>query len=203
MPTRRELLAGFGVAPWSIAVRGGGVEILEEPHCLSRESARGYRLLLKNERSVPAGGDLIIVAGARRISIETCRALRVRVEAGAWVMFESGVCFSSVEEAAGQAAILERAFDLNVLPRIVTKGCSYVAYTWPHSAMTRTFERVTPIQCVLDERVADFGGAPVCARKRLGNGGVVYLGTMLGPSLFAEEREAHAIGRALLRQLRG
>lgn len=221
MPTRRELLFSLATASLAATTRdspegaGPDLEMWQEPHCLSQESASGFRLLLNsghmnNGHSVSNGtfGDrenrrVIIAPGARRISLAACKELWRRVQGGAWLIFEAGVCFSSVEEAKGQAAILNSVFDLKVLPALPASAGglnddSYVAYTWPLRGFTRTFEMITPICCELNESIAWFRGWTVCARRAVGKGGIVYLGSMLGPNLLAEEREAHAIGSAMI-----
>ncbi|MGA8030252.1 MAG: hypothetical protein WB992_24175 [Bryobacteraceae bacterium] len=144
-----------------------------------------------------ARGPLIILAGVRELSVETCWELRKRAIAGSWLIYESGSCFSSPEESLLCSRILNRVFGLEVLPTIVTAG-SCIEYSWPARRLVRSFQAATPIRCHSSEVIAEFGGVPVCARRCIGRGGIVYLGSMLGPGLFAEEREAQSVGIAML-----
>ena len=212
MFTRRELLASMAAAQFAGALSqepkdpGFGIEILEEPHTIAKESTRGFRLL-----SGLSEGDcrqhIILAPGIRNIRAQTCAELLQRVRCGARLFFESGGCFSSAQECADQADILNRAFGLGVLPPIRTAEISgrsptYVSYSWPEQKSVRSYHAITPLVCDKSEAIAHFHGHVVCARKTIGRGGVVYLGSMLGPALYAEDREAHVLGDALMRSLR-
>ncbi|MDQ2776577.1 MAG: hypothetical protein M3Y57_16915 [Acidobacteriota bacterium] len=149
---------------------------------------------------------MLIAPGVRYLSDAGCRELLRLAQAGSWLIMEAGVCFSSAEEVERQASILKSVFDLKVLPPMAVSGMEtnktpYVSYTWPVRQLLRTFEAITPLCCEPGETIAFFEDQPVCAKKQVGEGGVVYLGTMLGPGLFAEEREAHALGSAMVRSL--
>ena len=125
-----------------------------------------------------------------------------RIDDGTWVILESGVGFSSMTEAKHQADLFKRVFDLELLPPMkvaeIPAAATYIEYTKPVSRLARTFEAITPIDCEPTDVIARLGRHSVCVRKRVGRGGLVFLGSMLGPGLFAEEREALAIGAALL-----
>src|SRR5581483_11562539 len=134
MPTRRELLLSLIASPAAAALVNpvsafsGEPEIWAETHYLSQESARGFRLLL-NERTPP---NTIILSGARELSAQRCRQVLCRARAGAWVVCESGLCFSSREESLRQAHVWNAMFGLRVLPPVrVGDGHPYVAYNWP------------------------------------------------------------------------
>lgn len=58
-----------------------------------------------------------------------------------------------------------------------------------------------PVRCSQAEVVAFYGDTPVAMRRAIGRGGLVVLGSMLGPSLRAEDREARAIAREMLQVL--
>ena len=215
MPTRREFLTGLAITsltarlPDSTRAAPRGTEIWPEDHCLSQESAVGYRRLLSydtvsngSSQSSIASSSLIIVPGIRRMSLECGADLLRRIDDGTWVILESGVGFSSMAEAKHQADLFQRIFDLKLLPPVkIAEGpatATYIEYTKPVCRLARTFEAITPIFCEPTEVIARLGKHSVCARKRVGRGGLVFLGSMLGPGLFAEEREALAIGAALV-----
>jgi hypothetical protein len=213
VPTRREFLTGLAVTPLAaylpvlepdLTVRA---EIWPEDHCLSAESALGFRQLLASVAgdgsvSSRASASLIIVPGVRQLSFASGATLLERMHLGAWVIFESGLGFSTEAKYRRQAEVCERIFDLKLLPPIkVTKHLArtaYIEYFRPIGCLVRTFEAVTPVCCDRSEVVAKFASYTVCTRKTIGCGGLIYLGSMLGPGLFAEEREAVKVGSALV-----
>jgi hypothetical protein len=215
MPTRREFLTGLALAPLAVNLPGVQrdstlqAEIWLEDHCLSEESALGFQRLLGRDSVVADSSrlsrhssSLIIVPGVKRLSLASGAQLLERICGGAWVLLESGVGFSSKTESGHQAGVCERVFDLKLLPPIKVANhpekIAYVEYTRPVRRLVRSFESVTPVCCDMGEVIAQFGSHTVCARRTIGNGGLVYLGSMLGPGLFAEEREAFAVGSVLV-----
>jgi hypothetical protein len=71
---------------------------------------------------------------------------------------------------------------------------------YPQRIMVRTFGAITPVTCATAERIAEFAGITVAARRPMGNGGgIIFLGSILGAGLLAQEREAYEAGCALLR----
>src|SRR5689334_683570 len=116
MPTRRELL--FSLAASSF----GGVlvesptaplpsepQILEEPHCLSEESAKGFRLLLRRNTQA-VSPKLIIAPGNRKLSHQTALKLHQQVANGRLLILESGLPFLAHDEAAAQLRVLRDVF---------------------------------------------------------------------------------------------
>lgn len=212
MLTRRELLAGIASAPFigalnprPPAVRGLQVEIVVEPHSMSQESARGFQRLLATEaRSMHARpSNLIILPGTRQLTSQNAVEMLNGAVAGRWLIMESGLCFLQKSAVTTQTRILRAVFDFEVGdPAPVSNSeprAAYVQYTWPHSALVRDFSSITPVACSPAESIAQFEGVTVCAKRRIGKGGIILLGSMLGPGLFADEREAVEIGSAMLR----
>lgn len=210
MPTRREVLLGLIAAPLAashaspVAEFNSEPDIRPEPHCLSQESAQGFGLLLKKKTG--ARQNIIILPASRDLSDRSASELLRKVLAGAWLIYESGLCFSSSQTSLRQCRLLREIFGLDVAPPLSISGLApktfYVQYLWPLEKLVRSFHAITTVRCAPEETIAEFQGMPVCARRFLGNGGVVYLGSMLGVGLFAEEREAHRIGNAMLAGLR-
>jgi hypothetical protein len=208
MFTRRELLASVAAAPLVEVLPARcqgerpGIRFYEEAHALAEESARGFRLLCGV--SSTAGSPSVIIAPAvRDIRPGACAALLEHVRRGAWLLFESGVCFSSNQECFQQARTLKQTFGLDVLPPLRTANLpqvagTYVNYAKPAAKMVRSFHAVTPIRCPHSETVARFHEHAVCSIRAIGKGGVIYLGSMLGPGLLAEEREAREVGDGLI-----
>jgi hypothetical protein len=186
-------------------VRGvSRVQIQAEPHCLSQESASGYGLLVDEFEDVRT--PCWIAPAARELSAPRCRRLIKEIAAGAWLLLESGVCFSSPAEARAQADILRDVFKLALLPPIVTNrggvdASRYVQFCWPVPRLVRTFQAVIPIAVGHHQVIATFQGNAVGIKTSIGKGGIIYLGTMLGPGLLAQEREARDVTRTLIQSV--
>ena len=208
MFTRRELLMSVAGAPFVQALPAryketrSGIWFYEESHALAEESARGFHSLLSLSSS--AGSPVVIIAPAvRNLRQEICAVLLEHVCRGAWLLFESGVCFSSDQEYSQQARTLKQAFGLEVLPPlrvvdIAKTSSKYVNYAKPLAKSVRSFNAVTPIQCPPSDAIAYFHEHIVCATRAIGKGCLVYLGSMLGPGLLAEEYEAQKVGEDLI-----
>lgn len=206
MPTRREILFDIAAAaPLAGYVLGHPLvplrrepEIIEEPHCLSQESAKGFRLLLsRNQQALSP--KLMIAPGNRKLSREAALRLLHRVTAGKWLILESGLPFMAREEALGQLKLLRDVFGFRVHAPLAVED-AYIEYTWPLRRLVRHFSMIAPIECSRSESIAERWGVPVCEKRFIGSGGVIFLGSMLGPGLLAEEREAHEVGAGLLRE---
>ena len=103
-------------------------------------------------------------------------------------------------EVIQQIRVLRDVFGLRVQAPLANGG-AYIEYVWPLRRFVRDFSMFTPVECSADEKIAEFAGMAVCARRRIGKGGVIFLGSMLGPGLLAEEREAHELGSAMLQEI--
>lgn len=171
-------------------------QIIHDRTLLSEESARGFRLLLRNV-SVPPP---IILAAVRAIPRPLALRLRRRALAGSWIVIESGLCFEAAGNWKPLSRALKEAFGLEIrTPLQVRDG--YIRFEWPQPRLVRTFEAITPVNCTPTELIGTFNEVPIGARRSVGRGGVLFLGTMLGPALAAEEREAHAVGSQMLRNI--
>jgi hypothetical protein len=144
-------------------------------------------------------GGVIIVPAMREMSVGSASGLAEGVRSGANLWIESGLCFSSEGEVGQQLAILRNAFGLEVLRPVRTAGNPYVRYVLPCQKLVRTFEAVNPVASDDVEVLARFQQHVVCVRKKLGSGSIIYLGSMIGSGLLADEREAHSVVRELLR----
>ncbi|MFL6351603.1 MAG: hypothetical protein ACJ74Z_07110 [Bryobacteraceae bacterium] len=206
MSTRRELLFNILSAPLATALVGhprdvapAQPEIVPEPHCLSEESANGFRVLLSRNSFIPnpSSRKVIIVPAARQLTREAAGKLHRHAVNGAWLIVESGLCFMPQQAAVIQIRLLRDVFGFDVQPPVANES-AYVEYKWPLRRLVRDFGMITPVRCSPAEKIAEFGGAAVCAKRAIGNGGIIFLGSMLGPGLLAEEREAHQVGSAML-----
>ncbi len=202
--TRREVLSTIAAAmplmrdrlPFDRARPPRSVAFIEEAHGLAQESAKGYRLLIESAKEpVPFPG-CVIAPGLREIEAHVCRDLVSRVRSGGRLLWESGLGFSSENQVRKQLQVLNEGLGLTVLPPITARG--YVEYEWPVRKLVRTFEFVTPVECPAAEVIARCEGVPVGFRRKMAQGWFIYLGSMLGPGLFAEEREALSVGAGLV-----
>ena len=179
-----------------------GVLVLEDGSCLSRESAEGFRFLFKDH---PASG-LLVATGLAKIAHKRAEELRSFANCGAWIIWESPAYFEGPEEARRQAQMLRGTFGITVdVPPSPESNARqtdlYVRYHWPVPHLIRKFGSVVRVAGEPCETVASYQGETVALKKRIGLGGVIFLGSMLGPQLKAEDREAHCFGAALVRSL--
>jgi hypothetical protein len=190
-PTRRDL---FGCAlGFPLSVSRSGAPIIHDNTLLAQESAKGFRLLLGNS-SAP----LTVLPAAQTISRAVALRLRRAAAAGRWILIESGLCFDAASHWKQLSHVVRVFFDIRIAAPVQVSNF-YVSFEWPQRTMVRTFEAVTPIACSANELIATFDGIPAGACRSIGRGGVIFLGSMLGPALAAEEREAHAIGNGIVR----
>lgn len=214
MVTRRQVLAGTLGLPLALHAGSpalssppeGPVRILAEFDYLSEESAVGFEMLLHSNRHVCVdGAGLIIVPASRRLASGQALQLRGLVWAGSWLLLESGLCFSRQREWAEQERLLRNVFGLSMSPPVPVSGHEwsgrYIAYSWPVHRLVRTFAGVIPVSAPRAECCARLNGMPVAIRRAIGNGGIIFLGSMLGPGLRAQEAEAHQLGAAILRSV--
>lgn len=200
---RRELIAS-ALASLPLASCGASLEsdtrqILHGDDPLSHESAAGFRALLSMSRSGPK--DLVILPAVRAMGGELAQRLRAQVQSGTWVVLESGLGFESDTVQLGQSRIWGAAFGL-AATKFITPPELYIEYSLPEGRLIRSFDTVT---CVVawqrDQVMATMAGYPVSLIRRMGRGGVVYLGSMLGPGLAAAEREAYDVGFSILQRI--
>jgi hypothetical protein len=190
-PSRRQILQGALALPFLPAQPS--LLILKEDHCLSQESARGFEKAF--QKVAGWRKDLILVTGARSLTPARAHHLRQQVLAGACLFFESAPTFSPQ-----QAQLLMEVFELHVsAPISLTKWSGdYVEYSRPVPQLVRPFEAAVPVASVTGVGLAQLNGITIALRQSLGRGVVIFLGSMLGPGLFAEEREACSVASALL-----
>lgn len=169
MITRRAaLVSTLGIPLVRIARPKPAIDIISDNTCLSAESAAGYRL----GRDVPLERSVLVVAAVREFSATLGRVHRALAD-GAFVVIES-------DPFAARGRQLTPA--------------RYIHYTWPVPAMIRSFGPLRAMTSDWGECIAHCSGFPVVARR----GNVLFLGAMLGPHLFAGDREALELWNALL-----
>jgi hypothetical protein len=177
--------------------------VISEPDSLSEESASGYRLMIERHRPrFPIAGDVLVFAAARNISKHRLLRLRSLVLNGMWLIWERSPFIDDPQQFIHEQQLFREIFGLRITrPRAAHYGTgttSYVQYHWPAPALVRAFTCVTPIECQGKEAIAHYEEKAVAAKKRIGRGGIIFLGSLLGPHLQAEDREASRLAAGLL-----
>jgi hypothetical protein len=209
--TRRQFLgctaAAVPLGRWRFGRPSAAVETASRwvlldlgPHCRLRESVSGYEaalgahLLRADARSLPSCNALIVPA-AVEIPSAAVRAIATCLQAGGKVILESGAGFGSEGEFRAHRAVLRDSLDVHVeapvsLWRPAEPGIPYVDFTWPFPTKIRDFSRVVPVASDAGETIARVDGLPVALKRHSGRGTLVFLGSPLGPSLWAGDAEA-------------
>jgi hypothetical protein len=130
--------------------------------CALRESLAGYRMALANATPTRP---VLIVPSALEIP-------RARIHSCLW---------------RGGTVILE-AGDLPV--ELWPRRTPYVELTWPIATTVRDFSKVVPVSGGRGDVIATADGIPVATRRQIGFGTLIFLGTPIGPALWAGDAEA-------------
>ena len=130
--------------------------------CAIRESLAGYRMALAN---VSPARPVLIVPSA--LDIPTARIFDCLWRGGT-VILEAG------------------ELPVELWPR----RTPYVELTWPTATKIRDFSKVKPVSATRREIIATADDLAVAFRRRVGFGTLIYLGTPIGPALWAGDAEA-------------
>jgi hypothetical protein len=160
---------------------------------LSQESAAGYRL----QTALDLSRSVLVVAGLSCPSQGTLNAVQSALMSGSVVVLESGLGFCAPDEIRKQSLRLNRHLALGLHERSAATA-RYIVYRWPRRSLIRSFGPTLSFDCEAEEVVAVSDGRPVAFLRHQGRGTLVFLGAMLGPSLFAGDREAHHLWRCLV-----
>ena len=180
---------------------------LNERGCF-RESVSGYESALTSAGAqwtradarwmVPSRCAVLIVPAALEIPPPAVRAIVSCLQAGASVILESGAGFA-VDRAfrAHRVALrdylqLQIEAPVDLWPDNSSQRIPYVDYTWPRPAKVRDFSRVVPLQRQEGEGevIAWVDGLPVALKRSSGRGNLIFLGSPLGPALWAGDAQA-------------
>ena len=180
---------------------------LNERGCF-RESVSGYESALTSAGAqwtradarwmVPSRCAVLIVPAALEIPPPAVRAIVSCLQAGASVIVESGAGFA-VDRAfrAHRVALrdylqLQIEAPVDLWPDNSSQRIPYVDYTWPRPAKVRDFSRVVPLQRQEGEGevIAWVDGLPVALKRSSGRGNLIFLGSPLGPALWAGDAQA-------------
>jgi len=205
MLSRREFVGAVGAAA-AAGASGAPAPRLEwrvldlDTNCILRESLAGFcrtgvpacRLPMNTRERMS-----YIVPAAAGLTDRLVTRLARHVQNGGRLIFESAAGFGGFEAQREQLA---RHFRLAIEPPVDlwAGGASppYIDYHWPVRAKVRDFTHAVPVRATKAEIIAMIGSRPVATRV----GGLVFLGSPIGPSLLAGDREAHLWFNALLQQ---
>jgi hypothetical protein len=156
----------------------------------------------------------IIVPGAGVIEPPIAAKFREVVQEGGVLLLESGGGFLNSKELSTHQQVLQRYLNIPVEPpadlwaKAKATGAQpraemrprrqdadhrpapYVDYVWPHRTAVRDFSHVVPLAAQAGEVIGFAGTLPVALRKRIGKGTVIFLGSPLGPHLYAGDPQA-------------
>jgi hypothetical protein len=139
----------------------------------------------------------LIVPAALEIPPPAVRAIVSCLQAGACVILESGAGFADAQEFRAHRAVLRECLQIRIGAPVPlwsehasSRRVPYVDYTWPYPAKLRDFSRVVPLEPPTGEIIAWSDGLPVALKRRSGRGTLIFLGSALGPALWAGDAEA-------------
>lgn len=183
-------------------------------NCLQRESFAGYFAALREigaQSTLWAPGarrnrQVIILSAATMLDGAIARNIFIAMRRGACVLLESVAGFLEEEEFAAARRALQRHLEISIESPINLRsseqgqGCvPFIDFAWPLRAKVRDFSRVVPVCSRESATIARAGGLPVGARRKVGAGTLIFLGTLVSPSLGAQDPEARQWLQEVLR----
>ena len=201
--TRREFLVGAAATAATLSLRkrgrhsslGSGCVLLDlGEHCALRESLAGYQAALAGVEFV--AGSVLIVPAALTMAGTPARRIIRHVEEGGTLILESGAMFAAPGSAEFRVHrdALRELLGLDVEPPrpLVREGMRvpYVEFRWPSPTLVRDFSAIVPIDAPDGEQIARVEDTTVALARRRGRGMVIFLGSPIGPALWAGDAEA-------------
>ena len=176
-----------------------GLTILPEDHLLSQESAEAYAALLAPHS--PPRRAVLLLPGAKRLSLARALAIRRALEAGSSVLVECGLAFSASSEIEEQRRVLRRAFDIQLESPITATDPHRPYVVFASGNLVRPFGLTFSVSSKGGKPIAYFGETPVALKTLVGKGSLVFLGAMLGPHIQAADSAARLAAVGLLSNL--
>jgi hypothetical protein len=181
--TRRQLLQqALAAVPLAVSLPSrASRQIISEPNCLSQESAQAFR-------SLPLPSNLTVLCCVANIGKAQALDLREQIRRGRSVLWE----LSPLTTGAQRRALLD-VFGI-VVGEAFTPSPShlYIAYDWPHPALTRSFSALLPLTADATP-IASYRGIPAALQR----GRLVVLGSLLGANVHAQEPQARQLFSAI------
>jgi hypothetical protein len=177
--------------------------------CALRESQQGYVAALGGRSIRPLDGArswkkecrVAIAPAVGALDERTGEAVLDLLESGRAVLLESAAGFSDHTEFVAHQRLLKRLFDVHVDAPVDVWSqpvpVRYVHYDWPIQATVRDFSKVAAVIDSDAEVIGQIGELHIALKKRVGKGQLIFLGSPLGPALWAGDVEAGAWLRAL------
>ena len=194
-----------GILPQTPAFHSQCVIVDPGPDCHLGESAAGYQAGLsflnvafqRTSFQSLASARTMILPAAATTDAKSPAKLRELLENGSVILYESGAAFLSPEEFGFHKRVIRSVFGLSLHDPVCLwdsadslKQSPYIDYHWPVVTKIRDFSRMVPVDPGNGETIAWFGDLPVAAKRRIGKGTLVYLGSPLGPHFLSDDREA-------------
>ncbi|HLZ46994.1 MAG TPA: hypothetical protein VKQ05_15060 [Gemmatimonadales bacterium] len=181
------------------AARHGCVILPVRGQCSLPESATGYARALAD-----VNASLLVIPAVLEIPQNLQALIAQRLQTRGTVLVESGAGFSAGTAFNRHRDSLREVIDVAVgAPVNLWRGAAgvpYVDYTWPHAATIRDFSQAVAVPAQSGDVIANAAGLPVALRRRIGSGTLIFLGSPLGPALWAGDAEARrwvlAVARA-------
>jgi hypothetical protein len=172
------------------------------PVVRSTESLRGYQAVIPIERQqwIPGERDpaercaLIVVPSALNLG-SWRHHLRQALRHGSTVIIETGAGFANHLTFCNHRRSLREDLRIHVAAPVNLWASGnrspYIDFIWPRRATIRDFSRVVPpADQPGDDVIAWAGDMAVAFRRRVGKGTLIYLGSPVGPALWAGDAEA-------------
>lgn len=203
---RREFL-GYAASALTIALPGhdsrsnapSAVTVLDlKEHCSLRESLAGYE---RASAGVVPRRPMLIVPAAMTLPPAVTSEIATCLGGGGTVLLESGAGFAGESGLRVHRDMLRRLQVHVAAARCKSRDVPYIDYAWPYRTKIRDFSRVVPLaEPQPGEVIAWVDRLPVASKRRIGTGTLIYLGSPVGPSLWAGDVEArrwlHAVAHA-------
>lgn len=213
--TRREFLCCAAASATAAALTprrragrassGAGCIVLDlGEHCTLRESAAGYQAALAGLETL--AGSVLIVPAALAIGGAAARRIVRHVEEGGTLILESGATFAAPASSGFRAHrdALRDLFGVAVdPPRRLARDRTrvpYVEFRWPSPTLVRDFSAILPVDAHNGEHIACVGDITVALARRHGRGMLIFLGSPIGPALWAGDAEARRWLHEVLRR---
>ncbi len=157
-------------------------------HCSLRESIAGYELA---SAGVVSRRPVLIVPAALALPAVATYQIAKCLRGGGTVLLESGAGFVGESGFRIHRDALRGQLQIRVAAaRFKSRGVPYVDYAWPYPTKIRDFSRVVPVGDQPGEVIARVDGLPVALKRQVGAGTLIFLGSPLGPALWAGDTEA-------------
>ncbi len=174
--------------PW-LVIPGNG-------QCSLPESAPGFHAAL-DDQGPKLGAFMVIVPALLELAPRLAGTIVRFLRNGITVIVESGAGFAGHLSFRQHRRSLRESLQLDVRAPVAlwtddsrSRRGLYVDYTWPHPAKIRDFSRVVPVGDQPGEVIAWVDGMPVALKRRVDAGTLIFLGSPLGPALWAGDLQA-------------